>query len=251
MVGRHALRGIGVFIFALFALGLTRLDVPAAHGSDHRSIRGRVTLSAGVVRFAGQPPALSTIDMSADPYCRDQHDTPVMQGPIRVGTGGGLRDVLVRVTNAPANTESPTEEALLDQEGCLYTPGVVVVRVDQPLTIRNSDATLHNVRVEGESNPGFNIGQPLRGVQSERTFEEQEVGVAVRCDIHGWMNAVIHVVETDFFDVSGEDGSFSLPPLPAGDYQIEAWHPTLGASTQSVTVVPGSDPQITFEFSAS
>ena len=104
-------------------------------------ITGRILLAEGQVRFAGEPPAGAEIDMSADAYCRDQYDEAVMDRPVRVGSGGGLADVLVRVVNAPAAGAAPEAEALLDQAGCLYTPGSVAVRVGQPLVIRNSDAT--------------------------------------------------------------------------------------------------------------
>ncbi len=213
------------------------------------SITGRVQLAGGQVRFMGAVPAGEPIDMSADPYCREQHSSPVMDRPFRVDPSGGLGGVLVRVTNAPAGGRgSATEDALLDQRGCLYAPGVVAVQVGQTLVIRNSDATLHNVRVEPKVDRGFNLGQPLAGIQSKRSFESPEVGIPVHCDIHGWMTASIHVLNHEFFAVSSEDGSFEIPPLPPGDYEIEAWHPALGTSTQRVSV-SGTTPPINFEYS--
>ncbi|WP_420637089.1 carboxypeptidase regulatory-like domain-containing protein [Candidatus Palauibacter sp.] len=214
-------------------------------------ITGRILLAEGQVRFTGEPPAGAAIDMSADAYCREQYDEAVMDRPVRVGSGGGLADVLVRVVNAPASGAAPEAEALLDQTGCLYTPGSVAVRVGQPLVIRNSDATLHNVRVVPASNAGFNLGQPLRGIQSTRSFETPEIGIPVRCDIHGWMTASIHVLEHEFFDITGEDGAFTLPMLPAGDYEIEAWHPTLGTVSGRVSVTADGAAPLTLDFSPS
>ncbi len=213
-------------------------------------ITGRILLAEGQVRFSGEPPAGAEIDMSADAYCRDQYDEVVMDRPVRVGSGGGLADVLVRVVNAPASGTAPEAEALLDQAGCVYTPGSVAVRVGQPLVIRNSDATLHNVRVVPASNDGFNLGQPMAGIQSTRSFETPEIGIPVRCDIHGWMMASIHVLEHEYFEITGEDGTFMLPALPAGDYEIEAWHPTLGIVSGRVTVTAGGAPPLTLEFRA-
>jgi hypothetical protein len=36
--------------------------------------------------------------------------------------------------------------------------------------------------------------------------------------------------------VSGQDGRFDLPPLPAGSYTLKAGHERLGTATQQVTV---------------
>ncbi|WP_419950684.1 TonB-dependent receptor [Candidatus Palauibacter sp.] len=230
------------------AAGWTLGGGNAATAAEPGAITGRIVLAEGRVRFAGEPPAGAAIDMSADAYCRDQHDEALMDRPVRVGPEGGLADVLVRVVNAPAAGAAPEAEALLDQEGCLYTPRSVAVRVGQPLVIRNSDATLHNVRVVPASNAGFNLGQPIQGIQSTRSFETPEIGIPVRCDIHGWMTASIHVLAHEFFDITGEDGSFTLPTLPTGDYELEAWHPTLGTVSGRISLTADGAPPTTLEF---
>ena len=72
----------------------------------------------------------------------------------------------------------------------------------------------------------------------------------VRCDVHPWMQAFIGVLPHRFFDVSGDDGSFELQGLPAGDYVIEAWHETLGAQTLNVSVAAGQTATADFSFAA-
>ncbi|WP_420449986.1 hypothetical protein [Candidatus Palauibacter sp.] len=218
---------------------------------DGTRISGRIVFAEGQVRLAGEAPEGVPIDMSADPYCRDQHDEALLDRSVRVGPDRGVAGVLVQVLNAPAASVPSEAEVVLDQTGCIYTPGAVAVRVGQPLVIRNSDATLHNVRVAPAVNPGFNLGQPIRGIQSTRSFETPEIGIQVRCDIHGWMTASIHVLGHDFFDITGEDGSFTLPTLPPGDYEIEAWHPTLGTVAGHISVTADGAAPLTLEFSSS
>jgi hypothetical protein len=118
----------------------------------------------------------------------------------------------------------------------------------QTLVVRNSDATLHNVHVKGGRNRGFNIGQPVRGLESKRTFAQPEVGIEVACDIHGWMNGAIAVFDHPFFAVTSLDGSFSIPNLPPGEYVLEAWHQTLGTQSQRVTVTANAPATVTFTF---
>ncbi len=114
--------------------------------------------------------------------------------------------------------------------------------------MRNSDETLHNVHVRATNNREFNIGQPIRGIESRRTFENAEVGISVTCDVHGWMSGVIAVFDHDWFAVSGENGGFSIDGVPAGSYVIDAWHETLGVQSQRVTVGAGGDATVTFRF---
>lgn len=250
MVGR----GMATLVAAVSFCGALGL---APDASD-RPVRGAVAgvvgrVVGGVVTFRGMPPTGEAIDMSADSYCRDRHSSPVTETPVRVGPNGGLADVLIRVTNAPSGAaarQGGGVEVVLDQLGCMYAPAVVAVRVGQTVVIRNSDATLHGVRVSPELNRGFNLGQPFQGIESRRSFETPEMGIPVQCDIHGWMRATIHVIEGDFFALTREDGSFELPALPPGEYVVEAWHRTLGTSTLTVTVVGrGVTPEISFEFS--
>jgi len=83
----------------------------------------------------------------------------------------------------------------------------------------------------------------------EKTFENAEVGIPTRCDVHPWMAAFINVFDHPYFAVSGDDGSFAIDQLPPGDYVIEAWHETLGTQTQSVTVAPSETGSLAIDFS--
>jgi hypothetical protein len=71
--------------------------------------------------------------------------------------------------------------------------------------------------------------------------------VRIKCDVHPWMESWAGVTEHPYHSVSGEDGSFSIDNLPAGDYVIEAWHERFGTQTQNVTV--GDDEAATVDFS--
>jgi len=51
-----------------------------------------------------------------------------------------------------------------------------------------------------------------------------ELSVVVKCDVHPWMLAWVHVVEHPFYQVTGKDGAYSLAGLPPGTYEIEARH---------------------------
>jgi plastocyanin len=205
----------------------------------------------GAIRFTGAPPAPQPIDMREEPVCADKHSQPPVRRTVAVGDDGALRDVFIHVKEGLSGSHpAPSEAKELDQEGCIYQPHVLGLQTGQTLTIRNSDAVLHNVNVRPERNRGFNISQPQAGMTSQRTFSTAEVMVPVQCDVHGWMHAYIGVVDHPYFAVSGEDGTFRIENLPPGDYVIEAWHEQLGTQTMNVSVPPNGTTEANFVYDA-
>src|SRR5688572_15782285 len=99
----------------------------------------------GTVKFEGAAPKMGALQMGADPFCASQHPTPEPDEEVVVGAGGELANVIVYVKDVAGSYPPPQTAALLDQRGCKYIPHVTAVQVGQPIQIKNSDATLHNV----------------------------------------------------------------------------------------------------------
>jgi hypothetical protein len=72
--------------------------------------------------------------------------------------------------------------------------------------------------------------------------------VPFKCDVHGWMNAYVGVLDHPYFATTDKDGKFELKSLPPGTYTIEAWHEKLGTATQSVTLGPKDSKEVNFTF---
>ncbi len=203
----------------------------------------------GTVKFDGEAPEASAIQMAADPSCARMHPDAVMTEFVIVGDGGGLKNVFVYVKEGLEGQmfDIPTEAVMLDQQGCMYTPHVFGVRAGQTLTIRNSDETLHNIHAMPADNKEFNIGQPVQGLTTDRIFANPEVMVPFKCDVHKWMASYVGVVDHPFFATTDINGSYSIPGLPAGDYVVEAWHEKYGTQQMSVTVgADGADASFSF-----
>lgn len=202
----------------------------------------------GVVNYAG-PDGDTPIAMNADPTCASLHTTPVDTGKYLV-KDGKLGNVFVYVkTGLEGKTfPTPTEKKVLDQQGCQYHPHVMGIQVGQPLSIKNSDATLHNIHAMPKSNTEFNQGQPIQNMEFDKVFDKAEVMIPFKCDVHPWMSAYIGVLEHPYYAVSGEDGSFAIDKLPPGTYTLEAWHEELGTATQDVTVAANQTVDVTFDF---
>jgi plastocyanin len=225
---------------------------PAATPSGMKVDTATAGTVNGVVTFEGTPPANQPIRMNADPVCVKENKEPQLQETILVADGK-LANVFVYVKDGLGNYvyDTPTTPVVLDQDGCRYHPHVFGVRVGQPVEIRNSDPTLHNIHATPKANAEFNNGQPIEGMKMTHTFTEQEVMVPFKCDVHGWMNAYAGVMAHPYFAVTGADGTFSLQSLPPGTYTIEAWHEKLGTQTAQVTIGPNETKDANFTFKAS
>ncbi len=206
---------------------------------------------AGSIVFEGTAPGMDAIDMSSESVCAAKHASTPMIEEVVVNGNGTLANVFVYVKEGLESLQFPTPGAvLLDQNGCVYLPHVLGVMAGQDITIKNSDGLLHNINASPAEQRGFNTSQPV-AMETTRAFGTAEVMVPLRCDVHGWMNAYIGVLDHPYHSVSNGSGAFSLSTLPPGDYAIEAWHERYGTQTQNVTVTTGQTAEVTFTFSPS
>jgi plastocyanin len=204
----------------------------------------------GMVNFDGMKPANDPIDMSEEPDCEAVHpETPTNEHV--VGDEGKLGNVFVRITGAVAGGAAPSSEpVIVDQVGCIYIPHVTGVGVGQGIEFKNSDPVAHNVQATPSNNRPFNISQPLAMTSPPQRFATAEIMIPVQCQIHGWMQSYVGVVEHPYFATSAMDGSFTIANVPPGTYTLEAWHEQYGTMTQEVTVPADGTVDVAFGYSA-
>ena len=204
----------------------------------------------GTVKYEGKVPPMKALKMASDPICDGKHqNAPARSEWLIVGKSGELKNAFVWIKKGAAgNKAAPKEHAVLDQNGCIYSPHVLGVQVGQVVDILNTDGTLHNVHAMPKLNSEFNIAMPKFKKKKEVTFTKQETMFPIKCDVHPWMKCYVAVVNHPFFDVTGEDGNFKISGLPAGKYTLEVWHEKLGTKSVSVTVadVDGATETVNF-----
>ena len=117
----------------------------------------------------------------------------------------------------------PDEKPVMDQAGLTFGPELLLVRTGFPVEFRNSDDTLHNVRVSHEETrtSAFNVAIPT-GESYTYTFERDGF-YRVGCDIHPAMAASVFAASSPFTTVAGADGSFAFADVPAGAWTITVY----------------------------
>ncbi|MCB1045027.1 MAG: hypothetical protein KDC35_18945 [Acidobacteria bacterium] len=119
-----------------------------------------------------------------------------------------------------------------------FEPRLLVVTKGQAVRFVNGDPIQHNV-FSKESAPPFDLGHYPKGEYREVVFEETGF-YKVYCNIHQEMIQDVVVLDNHFFATTGPDGAYRIANLPAGEYQVTAWH--IYGGTETKTVVVGGDP---------
>ena len=196
-------------------------------------------------------PAIPFIQMGADPMCSAMNagKRPV-QEVVAADIHGNLANVFVKLEGNFPRTPIPAKPAVIDQQGCIYSPRVIGMRVGQKLEVRNEDPLSHNVHIVSKNGNDFSITMSNKGTMSSFTPKAVEVMLRVACDFHRWMTAYIGVVANPYFAVSGDKGTFEITNVPPGTYTIEAWQELYGPVTKKVTVTAGGVTQVDFSYKA-
>ena len=204
-----------------------------------------------MVMLDGVAPKNEPIKMNADPVCVKQNSTPQFQETYMVGADGkSLANVFVYVKDGLGNYvyDTPTDR----RRSTSRTAATIrtcsacasASRSRSSTAIRRCTTSTRCRRATQE----FNNGQPIQGMKMTHTFTAKEVMVPFKCDVHGWMNAYVGVLDHPYFAATDKDGKFELKSLPPGTYTIEAWHEKLGATTQQGRLARKETKEITFTF---
>jgi hypothetical protein len=181
----------------------------------------------GKIIFQGTLPLEIRRNMASDPFCASLPPN-----------SEGSEDVMVYVK--PLDQTSfppPSASVVLDRRECRFIPHTVTLKVGQMLVIRNSDGTVHNSHAWPTLNKPFNTAI-FPGSETVAVFEKEEAHFPIRDDIHNWEAANVGVFAHPYHMVSKLNGEYELK-IPAGTYEVVAWHERLGTQTQGFEAKTG------------
>ncbi len=193
---------------------------------------------SGTIKFSGKAPAPKVLSVNKDKKVCGKNK---ITDDSLVVKNGGVSWAVVSIKGAKGGKFSKAmKKATVDQDGCIYTPRVTVMKAGTKLIVLNSDKILHNVHTHpGKSkNTVANIAQPKfkkKLKMSKRYFKKPGI-VKVTCDVHDWMTGWVVSTKTPFVAISGDGGKFKIDGVPDGSYTVEIWHEKLGTKTMKVDV---------------
>jgi hypothetical protein len=211
---------------------------------------GQVDGISGQVFLKGQAPAEKPLPLDAN--CGKLHVKPPTTRFYVVNSQNGLGDVLVYVSEGLNSKKWPVPDRphILNNSGCVFEPYISAARAGQKLLIQNLDAVLHNVHPTptNPQNREFNFAQLPEGAPLELTMTAPEMNMRIKCDVHPWQFAYVSFFDHPYFAVTDRNGQFTLPPLPPGEYTIEASHRKSGTIQQKVRIKEGRPTELRFIF---
>src|SRR5262245_27385766 len=201
--------------------------------SDGGSISGAISVSGPIPNLPKRP-------VNKDPKVCGTNARDSQQ--LAVGSGGGLKNAVVIVEGVKRGKAvlAAFTNPEIDQKNCEYSPHVTVMPVSAEIAVRNSDPVLHNIHFYQNDESLFNIAQPTENQVNKQKLETAGM-VYAECDVHGWMQGHVAVVDSPYYAITDEQGRFNITDLPPGTYKVKVWHEYLGEKTQDVVVAPKAD----------
>ncbi len=273
-------KGVGVaFIASVLSVGSAFAVYTTAPVTDGGTLSGKVA-------FKGAQPAPEKFEFSKFPqpkFCSkvDSDGTPGsgeghrLRQDVKV-KGGGLADAVVFITNIEKGKAMKGGDTQIFADNCRFlvqggpSKSVGVIFNDKAIgavSVTNQDADpddpkavagiLHNPH--GYSMVGvasvtlFNKPIPAKGgVITEKVkpiwFKKTDVFMKVECDQHNYMNVWALPVNNPYYAIVNDDGTFSIDQIPAGKYEVKAFHPKLGFQVAQIEVSAKGKATANFEF---
>jgi len=121
----------------------------------------------------------------------------------------------------PASPPPATRQ--IAQKNLQFSPSLLAIEVGTRVEFPNLDATYHNI-FSFSPTKRFDLGRYRSDEKPVPAVVFDKAGlVTLRCDIHEHMRALILVVPTPFFVLTGTDGRYRLDGIPPGRYVAKAW----------------------------
>jgi len=155
---------------------------------------------------------------------------------------GKLSQVVVYLDKIEGSKPWPAESAIsrIDQKDCTFTPHMQVIRNGAEIEVLNSDPVQHNIHtyeVIGRAmRTVFNVNQPHKGSFKQVINLRRGKWLKLGCDAHDFMHAWVFVASNPYYAVTGDDGAFNITDVPAGEYKLVAYHPTMGKQHINISV---------------
>lgn len=135
-------------------------------------------------------------------------------------TGTAPAGAIVSLQPAAGDIPLPSGPAVMDQYAKQFVPGVLYVRVGQPVEFRNTEDMGHNVTVNRRGT-GASVFDVETDPQQKHVHTFDRVGqYDVMCSVHPGMQATVIATNSPMATVADDAGNFVIPNVTAGAYTL-------------------------------
>lgn len=260
-----------IFLMMFSSRGMAYQEIPISEGG---AIQGHIS----IVGDSPRPMAFNLVTIPDAVYC----------GRISTGTGwrivedfiigpqGSLKDAVVMLKGIEKGKSFSLPKVKVEAIDCDFLPFVNVLRDQDEITVINMDPVEHDIqgyetaRERGARvlfnrplpmNPFHHVvgmfgknahthlpGEPM--VEKIHLRKGRNVFV-MQCGFHPYMFSWGLVVENPYYSITQEDGAYQIQDIPAGEYDVEVWHPGMKAYLEKkVLVEAGKTATLDFQYEA-
>lgn len=186
-------------------------------------------------------------------------------GELRGRVAGDEGQAVVWVEGAPGQV--PRRDVVISHVSGRFEPYVSVGFVGNDFVLRNEDGTLHNTHLymrlayqkavsQRPLHYGatlFNVALPKAGMEVRRPIKpyyryREETGfIEVVCNPHPGEQAYVLIFDHPYAAVTGKDGAFSIPDVPAGRHEVRVWRNGVVRAWGTAEVRDGAPTEVVVE----
>jgi hypothetical protein len=257
-------------------------------------LKGKITLkgSPDVTALTKQLQGAIAAKTDQKDYCMKGSESEITEQEYRIGENKQLGNVFVWILPDTGTyfkvTKDQLEEAkknpvVIRQPHCAFIPHSAFLfsqyrpdpkskpqQTGQILVVKNDATITHNTNWKGGSrNSGDNVLIEAGKTRDVTNLVPESAPVTIKCNIHGWMDAYLRVVDTPYYAISYSDtldgknkvekgdakfGTYEIKNLPAGNkVRVLAWHEKAGWLNQNegkgevIDILEGKETEKNFE----
>lgn len=161
-----------------------------------------------------------------------------------------IKNVAVYLADIKSGKDIPAQSVIIDNVKCAFEPHVSVgfIGKGNMAVNKNTDPIFHNVHAYIRGRVIYNLSIPEIGKEIKRKFYKTGI-ISITCDAHPWMLSYVLIFDHPYAAVTNEKGEFSIPDIPAGMYEVRAWHEGFGdISLGKRTVTSGKTTNVIAKF---
>src|SRR5215210_7448110 len=210
-------------------------------------VSGAIT---GTVDIEGSAPVTSVVSPTVD---QNVCGTSITEKTLTI-SGTRIGGAVVWLTDIRSGKAFPLEQRFeLANSNCTLEPYVQAISTNGTLNVSNDDRTVHTNRFinvgTGEIIGIAPFNDDGEVVPLDRFREPAQIEVV--SDRHPWTRAWIAVLDHPYYAETAPNGAFTIDGIPPGRYRVRAWHPSVGFSDDSVSVLAGQQVTVALRIRAS